>query len=391
MILDLNDQAWGNDYISIEKNIESKLYPLRFCICKDCMMAQIDHTVPKEKMFINHSYVSGTTKSLKNHFVNIGRSILSQTSLGRDDYILDLGGNDGTFLEFFKDNECNVLNVDSGVVQSKISNKKGIECINDFFSNRLALEIIKKQGKAKIIHGSGIFFHLEELHDFFKGVETLLSDDGILVAEFIYLPDLIKNCAYDQIYHEHLLYYTLSTLQNLLDRFNLEIYDATLKDIHGGSCIAYISHKKNHKEHTIQLCNLLKKEKKNRMNSMETYYEFSKRASKNKNKLIKMISHAKSQNKKIHALGAPVKGSTIINYCGFTNDDIECGVEINKHKFNTFFPGTRIPVYDQEATPNPDVYLLLSWNFQNEILAKLSDYRDKGGEIIVPIPNPELI
>ncbi len=203
MILDLNDQAWGNDYISIEKNIESKLYPLRFCICKDCMMAQIDHTVPKEKMFINHSYVSGTTKSLKNHFVNIGRSILSQTSLGRDDYILDLGGNDGTFLEFFKDNECNVLNVDSGVVQSKISNKKGIECINDFFSNRLALEIIKKQGKAKIIHGSGIFFHLEELHDFFKGVETLLSDDGILVAEFIYLPDLIKNCAYDQIYHEH--------------------------------------------------------------------------------------------------------------------------------------------------------------------------------------------
>ena len=391
VILDLNDQAWGNDYISISKKIESKIYPLRFCVCKGCMMAQIDHTVPKEKMFIDHSYVSGTTASLKKHFSDIGHSILSRTSLKKDDYILDLGGNDGTFLEFFKNSGYDVLNVDSGVVQSKISNEQGIRCINKFFSNELASEIIIEKGKAKVIHGSGIFFHLEELHDFFKGVENLLSEDGLLIAEFIYLPDLIKNCAYDQIYHEHLLYYTLSTLQGLLNNFGLEVYDAEIKEIHGGSCIAYITHKSSNKRHSKQLFDLLTKEETNKMHEIETYYKFAKEAVNNKKLLKKMISRIKGQDKSIQALGAPVKGSTIINYCKLTTKDIECGVEINSHKFNKFFPGTNIPVFDQELTPAPDVYLLLSWNFKDEILAKLEDFRAKGGKIIIPIPVPVLI
>jgi hypothetical protein len=390
MILDLSDQPWGNDYAPLDQERKAIEYSLRLWVCKECMMSQIDSTIPKEIMFVNHTYVSGTTKSLKNHFVEVGKSIIEKNKLGQGNYLLDIGGNDGTFLEFFKESGIDVLNVDSGKLQAEISNSKNIPCINKFFNEDTAKEILQSKGHATVIHGSGIFFHLEELHSVFKGLKLLLDPYGVIVAEFIYLPGMLGNCAYDQIYHEHLLYYSLLTFQRLLSQFDLEIFDAELKPIHGGSCIAYAGHKGK-----IQLSDRYLKLQENEINNgidkFETYFKFHDEVEKNKKKLLEMLQELKKKGLKVQALGAPVKGSTIINYCKLTSDLIECGVEINPHKFNTYFPGTTIPVYDQNNTPEPDVYLLLAWNFKEEILSKLSDFREKGGKILVPIPSPELI
>ena len=389
-ILNLGLQPWGNDFIKISENRRSDLYTLNFVICKDCMTSQIDYTIPKEKMFVDHSYMSGTTKTLKDHFQKVGREIINSNNFESNDYVLDVGGNDGTFLEFFKDNKIQVLNVDSGKAQSEISNEKGIECINNFFNEQISNKILSKKGKAKIIHGSGIFFHLEELKSVFKGIKKLLDDNGTLVAEFIYLPSMIKNLAFDQIYHEHLLYYSLYSFQKLLDQFELEIVSAKLYDIHGGSCVAHIKHK-NKFDLDESIKNLLKLEKEEGFLDFNVYHEFANKVKDLKNQITNLIKNLNIQKKKIYALGAPVKGTTLLHYFELNEKNLECAVEINRHKFNTFYPGTKIPVLNQADVEDPDYYLFLSWNFKDEIISKMTNYVDKGGKFIIPFPKIEII
>lgn len=390
LVLDLGDQPWGNDFLPINTDRECLKFPLQLFFCQNCSMAQIGYTIQKEDMFVNHTYLSGTTKSLREHFVEVGRAISKRVQFTDRDYILDIGGNDGTFLESFHQQGISVLNIDSGKLQSKASMDKGIKCLNCFFNKETAMEVLREYDKAKVIHGSGIFFHLEELHSVFDGVKTLLAPDGLLVAEFIYLPDMIKKCAYDQIYHEHLLYYSIISFQNLLDQFDLEICDAEMKPIHGGSCIAYIRHK-GQGTRTQSLIDLIKKEKAEGFDAIEVFQAFGRTVSQSKTDLLNTIYDLKRQGFSIQALGAPVKGSTIINYCKLTPAEIDCGVEINPHKCNTYFPGTKIPVYHQDETPVPDVYLMLAWNFKDEILGKLESFRANGGQVLVPVPTAELI
>jgi hypothetical protein len=389
-ILNLGLQPWGNDFIKISENKMSDLYPLNFVICEDCMTSQIDYTIPKEKMFIDHSYMSGTTKTLRNHFQKIGNDITNLYKFENEDYVLDIGGNDGTFLEYFKNKNIKVLNVDSGVEQAKESNKKGIECIANFFDEQLSNQIIKKYGKAKIIHGSGIFFHLEKLKSVFNGIKNLLAKDGVLVAEFIYLPEMIKNLAFDQIYHEHLLYYSLHSFQKLLDQVELKINFAELLPIHGGSCIAHIRHKNNEDLDTATK-KLFDDEINNGFLEFDVYEEFANKVINLKKEMIALINNLKKNNKKIYALGAPVKGTTLLNYFELNEKNLDCAVEINKHKFNTFYPGTKIPVFNQDDVDDPDYYLFLSWNFKDEIISKMTNYVDKGGKFIVPFPKIEII
>lgn len=388
-VLDLGEQPWGNDFIKIEKDVVAERYPLRLFFCNECKMVQIDYTVAKEKMFVEHSYMSGTTKTLRRHFEGVGELITNKFEL-RGGRVLDIGGNDGTFLEYFVKNGHNVLNVESGRNQAKASRQKAVETENCFFNFESALDIKKKFGSMRVIHGSGVLFHLEELHSVFRGIETLLDTDGVLVAEFIYLPGMIEKCAYDQIYHEHLLYYSLNSFAGLLAQFNLEIFDAELVSIHGGSCIAYISRVGCYEKST-KLNDLLIAENNAGINDFPTYAGFAKNCITQKERLRRMVSTIAKSGRKIQALGAPVKGSTIINFCGLDEKQIDCAVEINPHKFGTHVPGTKIPVLDESKVDKPDVYLLLAWNFKEEILPRFANFRASGGQFLVPIPIPTLI
>jgi hypothetical protein len=388
-VLDLGEQPWGNDFKKIKSELSVETYPLRLFFCQTCSMVQIDHTVPKEKMFVEHSYMSGTTKSLKRHFEEVGRLISNRYEI-EGKYILDIGGNDGTFLEFFQKEDVKILNVESGDAQAKASQAKGINTAHRFFNFHSAGDIKNQYGPMRVIHGSGVLFHLEELHSAFKGIELLLDDKGVLVAEFIYLPTMIMNCAYDQIYHEHLLYYSLHSLQRLLSQFDMEIFDASLVEIHGGSCIAHIC-KKGMRKSSMALAGLLKQEKTVGIDRIDIYKKFATNSEKQRSIMNQIISDLKSSGKNIQALGAPVKGSTIINFCNLNENQIDCAVEINPYKFGTYIPGSKIPVLNESEVDKPDVYLLLAWNFANEILPRFASFRELGGQFIIPIPTPTLI
>ena len=390
MVLDLGMQPWGNHFVPISDNVEIPKYPLELYFCKNCTMVQIGYTIPKELMFVDHNYLSGTTQSLRRHFSRVCDDIQARVTLGRDDYVLDVGGNDGTFLSIFRDKGIKVINVESGIKQANISTETGVPCINKFFNEQSALEVLSEWGPARVIHGAGIFFHLEELHSVFSGIKKLLAQSGVVVAEFIYLPEMVKSCAYDQIYHEHLLYYTIRSFDTFLMQHGLSIYDAELAPIHGGTCIAYITHSETAKK-TEALHKLEELEVSGGFDGIGVYQDFAKRTAEMRDELVRIMGDLRSQGKRVHALGAPVKGTTIINYCELTHQDIECAVEINPLKFNTYYPGTFIPVYAQDGAPQPDIYLLLAWNFKDEILPKLESFRADGGRIIIPIPEPHLI
>ena len=247
-------------------------------------------------------------------------------------------------------------------------------------------------GHPKIITGSNVFAHIDNLDDFFKNIKTLLRSDGILIIEVPYFLNLIRNLEYDTIYHEHLSYITLLPLIKYLNKKNLEIFDVEEKDIHGGSIRIFIAFKKEFKK-SNRLKNILFKEKRAKLNDMKNFLSFSKKVKENRIQLVNLLLKLKKKNKKIIALSAPAKGMTLLNYCKIDKDLIDFATEKSQLKINTFTPGVNIKVFpDSEIyKKKPDYALILAWNFYREIIKNNKNFFKIGGKFIVPIPKPRII
>lgn len=377
---------WCNNFLLPDQVGKEPYYPLRVLFCHDCGTAQLDYTVPKETMFGNHTYLSGVTRSLSAHFRTIAndsvtRFFPSDSRVGLA--VLDIGSNDGTQLKHFKELGCEVLGVESSKVTAQIAQESGVETLNRFFNYNLVKEFGRK---FKIINAGGVFFHLEELHSATKGVKLALDSDGVFIVQFLYMKRIVENVAFDQIYHEHLLYYNLRTLGTLLERHGLEIFDAYLAPIHGGSMIAYVSHSERNLGHTDRLKALFKEEDSSKANTIDTYLGFSRQISELKKSNLQYLGEKKAGGKTIYGMGAPVKGNTLLNYFGVGTKYLTYLVEKNPLRNGLISPGMHIPVVmeDDDLTP-PDVYYVLAWNFKKEILENNSHLIKKGIEFYFPI------
>ncbi|MGD2169749.1 MAG: class I SAM-dependent methyltransferase, partial [Chlamydiota bacterium] len=236
-----------------------------------------------------------------------------------------------------------------------------------------------------VINAAGVFFHLEELHSVTEAIKRFLKKDGVFVVQFIYMKGIMENIAFDQIYHEHLLYYTLKTLNTLLKRHGLELFDAELMSIHGGSIMGYVSHK-GAKQKTDRLENLIRKEEIDKTNDLSTYLKFAKNIEELKQKNLTFLHKCKEQNKKVFGMGAPVKGNTLLNYFKIGSNLLDCLVEKNELRKNLYSPGMHLPIYiEKELASPPDVYYVLAWNFKTEILKNNQHLINKGVEFYFPI------
>jgi SAM-dependent methyltransferase len=390
--LSLGIQPWCDNFLKESDLSKSEPeYPLELFFCNHCTLVQLGYTVPKETMFIDYVYLSGTTRSLEEHFKLTAKHIVDKFNLNSADLVLDIGSNDGTFLDKFKNLGVKVLGVDPGKKQTELATKKGIETVNDFFNEDVAERILKKFGKTSIISAAGVFFHLEELHSVVKGIKKLLTDKGVFVIQATYLPSMIEKNAFDIVYHEHLVFYTLKTLQNLLSKYNLEIFDVDEISIHGGSIVVYASHP-NQYPITSKVNDLLNYEEKNGFYKLEKYQEFSKRVEQVKNELLKIISELKQKNKIIYGYGAPAKGNTMLNYCGIDSKSVDLLVETNNLKCGLYAPGSKIKIlHENDINQIPDYYLILPWNFLESFLDKEKQFLKDGGKFIVPIPKPKIM
>jgi SAM-dependent methyltransferase len=388
LVVNLGRQPWCNNFLKKSQLGKEKFYPLKLMYCNNCSLAQLSYTVKKEIMFSDHTYLSGITKTLSNHFKKICNNINKQFNCDKGKKsILDLGSNDGTFLKHFKKIGWEILGIESSKRISIIANKNGVKTINKFFNYELASSLKKK---FDFINASGVFFHLEELHSFTRGVKYLLANDGVFIVQFLYMKSIVNNLAFDQIYHEHLLYYNLSTLQKLLDMYDLEIFDCYLTSVHGGQMITYISHLGT-KTKTKRFFSYLKKEKNSKCNSKSFYLDFAKNLIKLKEKNIKFLKDCRKNDRTVFGMGAPVKGNTLLNYFNINKNLIQKLLEKNQLRKNLYAPGSHIPIVMENEEKNiPDVYYVLAWNFKKEILKNNKKLINRGIKFFFPI-NPKNI
>jgi len=379
-VLNLGQTPWCNNFITKEEIGKEAFYPLELVYCEKCTLSQLNYTVPKEVMFSNHTYVSGTTKTLAKHFFDLAKDNIDMFSLSPHDLIVDIGGNDGTqLLQYQKLGMGNLVNVESAGNIAAISNLHGINTVVGFFNEELVSANFAPRS-AKLINAAGVFFHLEELHSVLRGVKNLLSDNGVFVIQFMYLKDIIENMAFDAIYHEHLCYYTLKSLDNLLRPYGLRIFHAFHSPIHAGSMMVRVSHEDSSAMHTSFLdipsesnqCDLVK------------IKAFAQQVENKKHDLRNILEQLKKGGLKVYGYGAPAKSTTLLNYLGIDNTLIEKMVEVNGLKVGRYTPGTHIPIVRERMEDIPDYYLMLAYNFKDEILE-----RNRGANVtfITPFPN----
>lgn len=381
-VLDLGLQPWCNHFLKPEEVGHEPKYPLTLVYCHDCQTTQLDYTVPKETMFGDHTYLSGITKSLDAHFAGIADEI-RQTffPVGRHS-ILDIGSNDGTQLKHFQKFDWDVVGVESSKTTAGIAQAAGVPTVNEFFNEALVKRLDRQ---FDVINAAGVFFHLEELHSVTDGIRSALQPDGVFVVQFLYMPSIVRNGAFDQIYHEHLLYYTLKTIQVLLRRHQLELFDAYLSPIHGGSMIAFVGHP-GRRPVTDRLREMESAEEREGANKIAWYQDFAQRVARMKVENLDFLNRAAAAGKKVFGLGAPVKGNTMLNYFGVTAREIQCLVERNELRRGLYAPGTHIPVViEDELTGPPDIYYVLAWNFRREILERYKPLTDAGVELYFPV------
>jgi len=382
-VLDLGNQPWCNHFLKPEEVGTEPTYPLRVVYCHDCSTTQLDYTVKKEIMFGDHTYLSGVTKSLSNHFKTVADEIDAIVpDKNRKKTVLDIGSNDGTQLKHFQALGYEVLGVESSKTTSKIAMDDNVPTLNAFFN----LETAKKIGKKfDVINAAGVFFHLEELHSVTEGIRESLEPDGIFMVQFLYMKKIVENLAFDQIYHEHLLYYNLKNIAVLLNKHGLEMFDCKLTPIHGGSMIGYVTHK-GKKTKTQRYLAACASENAAKSNDIATYHEFAKRVENMKKRDIAYLDQKKKEGKTIFGMGAPVKGNTLLNYFGVGKNHLDCLVEKNTLRKGLISPGMHLPVLiESELTTTPDVYYVLAWNFKKEILTNNKHLIEKGVEFYFPV------
>jgi len=391
IVLDLGDQPHCNSLLTPAQLAEAEpRYPLRLYFCHGCTTVQIDHTVAKETMFADYLYVSGTTETLSEHFRQSALRLTHRLGLEPGDLVVDIGSNDGTWLKHFQALGLDVLGVEPARNVAAMAESAGVPTMVRFFDASVAREITVRVGQPKLVTAAGVFFHLEELHSATEGIAGLCRSGAVFCVQAIYLAEMLRQNAFDNVYHEHLTYWTLGSIQRLFDQYGLEVFSADVLPIHGGS-LALLVAAKGTRPVEASVARLRERERRERLAEVETYHAFADRVWRIRDGLVELIGKLGDHGRLVHALGAPAKGATLLNSFGISTDLIACAEERNPLKVGRFIPGARIPIVEEGSVPEPDAYVVLPWNFLGEFLFKKRAYFERGGSFIVPIPAPRLI
>jgi SAM-dependent methyltransferase len=392
--LDLGVTPLSDNFLKESRLREPEVYyPLDVLFCAKCTLVELGYVVPPELMFgEDYVYESSTTRTGREHFHSLAKTATERFGLNSSSLVVDIGSNVGVLLKAFQALGARSLGVDPAPKICEIARKNGIETISSLFDTRTVTDIVRSRGRASIITATNVFAHVDDLEDLVRSVETLLSEKGVFILESPYLVDLLDKLEYDTIYHEHLSYFSLKPLVTLFQRFGMEVFDAQRVPIHGGSLRVFVSRRSKYPT-SPTVTSLLDLERKLRMDSLDTYKDFARRVQGHREKLVTMLHDLKRDGKRIVGIGAPAKGNTLLSYCHLGPEILDYIVEKAQLKVGLFTPGTRIPIFAEAKLldDQPEYGLLLSWNFKDEILENLRDYRKRGGRIIVPIPDPYIV
>ena len=350
------------------KNTCNDVYPLDMNFCNECSNSQLSVVVPPEKMFDNYFYLSSTSQKFRDHFVNISKELKSDLKLKNSSVVVDIGSNDGIFLDPIKNLGMVAIGVEPAKNVAKIANSKKLTTLPEYFSHKTVSKIIKKYGKADVVTAFNVFAHGDGLKEILKNTENLLKKNGEFIFEIQYLLRTLKDVTFDNIYHEHVNYWCLIAILNFFKDSEMKVYKVKEVDTHGGSLRVYTTKNKNKRIHN-SVSKYIEIEKKYKLDEYSTYLKFAKKVHETKKKSLAMINDIKLQKKKIIGYGAPAKATTVLNYFGLSEKDFLITIDENLLKQSKFIPGTNIEIKDinQVKPGSYDYVLVLAWNFFDSI------------------------
>ena len=392
-IMDFGKVALAGAFLMPDQFAEEKTFPLRLYFCHDCYAVQVIDKIPADVLFHNYFYFSSSIGTLCDHFQSYAAEVTSRFLTPETATVLEFGCNDGVLLRPLADQGIRtIIGVDPAANVVATIDDPRVTVVNDFFSEDVARRVVAVHGKVDMIMANNVYAHIPDIQGTTRAVAEALHDDGVFVFEVHYLGKVINEMQYDMVYHEHLYYYSLLSAKNHFERYGMMVFDIKPTPVHAGSMRFYVCKKGS--KHSTAVSDAVKtleaEERINGFDRYETFQRYSAMVAEHKVQLLALLSKLRKQGCTIAGYGASGRANTMIQYCGIGHEHLDYMIDDAPAKAGFYTPGSHLEIHpsavlDQE--PRPDYLLIFAWSFFEEISKRNSIYVDKGGRMILPLPD----
>jgi len=392
-VLELEPQYVATTFVkSNEDNLMSKIkIPLTLILCKKCGLVQLKETVRPDLLYKNYFYRTAINDTMKRDLSDVVNYAVENVQTEEGDIVVDIGANDCTMVSMYPEHLKRfgiepATNIDWNHVP------KSITIVNDYFSKDVVLKETNGE-KAKIVSATAMFYDFDDPNIAARDIKDILHDDGICVLQVSYLLDTIKDMNFYDVVHEHLEYYSLKSINYLMERNGLTVIDASTNFVNGGSLRVLVTHKEKNRSKTKRYEEILNEEEKWNLEKSETYVEYNQKINSIIEKTKKFIMNELKDGKLVIGLGASTKGNVLLQICGIEKNLLPFISERNTDKVGLRTLGTDIEIISEEKAReiNPSAMLVIPWNFKEEILSREKDYIKSGGKMLFIMPFPYFV
>jgi methylation protein EvaC len=391
--MSFGQQPIANGFLTPEEFPSEYFFELKVAFCPSCTMVQLTELVDREKMFHDHyAFFSSTSSRMAAHFADFAAWVRTNYLTGPDPLVVEIGSNDGIMLRHFADARIRHIGIEPSTNVAAVARERGINTVSEFFDESLAKRLVAEHGHADAFLAANVMCHIPDLHSVAKGIRTLLKPTGIAAFEDPYLGDVIRKTAYDQIYDEHVFLFSVSSIDHLFSRHDMELIDVIPQDVHGGSMRYIVAHRGS-KPVSDRVARQRAIEHELGLSRPQTYEQFRRQCEQSRDALVALLEEQKMKGRRVVGYAATSKSTTVTNYCGITPELVEFISDTTPIKQGKYSPGVHIPVrpYDEFVRDYPDLALLFGWNHADEIMAKEQRFRDAGGRWIMYVPKVQVV